>query len=107
MVLETAEYATNGAYFSYETLWNKELNPKLDIEGCRDGLIPLQNIEHTVEEDGSLITVSLYLGENIQQAYLIIGDHQFDFSVDQENQTAECTIDIQYFQEDSAQVFFQ
>lgn len=107
VVLETAEYATNGAYFSYETLWNKELNPKLDIEGCRDGLIPLQNIEHTVEEDGSLITVSLYLGENIQQAYLIIGDHQFDFSVDQENQTAECTIDIQYFQEDSAQVFFQ
>ena len=107
VVLETAEYATNGAYFSYETLWNKELNPKLDIEGCKDGLIPLQNIEHTVEEDGSLITVSLYLEENIQQAYLIIGDHQFDFSVDQENQTAECTIDIQYFQEDSAQVFFQ
>ena len=35
-----------------------------------------------------------------------MGDRQFDFSLDQENQTAECTIDIQYFQEDSAKYFF-
>ena len=56
---------------------------------------------------GNLVTISMDMPREVQRGYLLMGDRQFDFSLDQENQTAECTIDIQYFQEDSAQVFFQ
>ena len=107
MILETAEYATNGAYFSYETLDNKELNPKLDTEAFGDKLISLQDVDYTETEEGSLVTVSLNLDEAAERGYLIIGDRQFDFSIDQEGNTAECTLDVRYFQEDLAQIFFQ
>ena len=103
VILETAEYATNGAYFSYETLDNKELNPKL----FEDEFISLQDADYTVTEEGSLVTVSLNLDEAAERGYLIIGDRQFDFSIDQEGNTAECTLDVRYFQEDLAQIFFQ
>lgn len=102
VILETAEYATNGAYFSYETLENKELNPKL----FEDEFISLQDADYTVTEEGSLVTVSLNLDEAAERGYLIIGDRQFDFSIDQEGNTSECTLDVRYFQEDLAQIFF-
>lgn len=107
VILETAEYATNGAYFSYETLENKELNPKLDTEAFEDEFISLQDADYTVTEEGSLVTVSLNLDEAAERGYLIIGDRQFDFSIDQEGNTAECTLDVRYFQENLAQIFFQ
>lgn len=107
VIMETAEYATNGQYFSYELLDSKELNPVLDIEKYQDQFISLSQIEHTISQDGNLMTISMDMPQEAQRGYLIIGERQFDLSLDQENQTAECTTDIQYFQEDSAKVFFQ
>ena len=107
VILETAEYATNGTYFSYEGLAGKELNPVLDIEQYEDQFIDFSKVDHNVTMEGNLVTVSLEMPQEAQRAYLLMGGYQFDFSLDQENQIAECTIDIRYFQEDSAQVFFQ
>ena len=107
VILETAEYATNGTYFSYEGLAGKELNPVLDIEQYEDQFIDFSKVDHNVTMEGNLVTVSLEMPQEAQRAYLLMGGYQFDFSLDQENQIAESTIDIRYFQEDSAQVFFQ
>ncbi|HJD29876.1 MAG TPA: hypothetical protein H9914_12925, partial [Candidatus Blautia avicola] len=107
VILETAEYATNGAYFSYEGLDNKELNPVLDTEKYGDQLIELSQMDYSVTQDGNLVTISMDIPREAQRGYLIMGERQFDFSLDQESKTAECTTDIQYFQEDSAKVFFQ
>lgn len=59
VILETAEYATNGAYFSYETLEQKELNPKLDIEKYQEQMMNLENVDYTLEEQGNLLTLSV------------------------------------------------
>lgn len=107
VILETAEYATNDAYFFYEGLAGKELNPVLDIEQYEDQFIDLSKVDHSVTTEGNLVTGSLDMPQGTQRAYLLMSGRQFDFSLKQENQTAECTIDIRYFQEDLAQVFFQ
>ena len=107
VILETAEYATNGAYFSYEMLDNKELNPKLDTEKYKEDFISLQDTEYSVTQEGNLVTVSLDLQDKTERGYLLIGDRQFDFSIDQENGKAECTLDVSYFQENEAAIFFQ
>lgn len=83
------------------------MNPVLDIEQYEDQFIDFSKVDHNVTMEGNLVTVSLEMPQEAQRAYLLMGGYQFDFSLDQENQIAECTIDIRYFQEDSAQVFFQ
>ena len=107
VILETAEYATNGAYFSYEMLDNKELNPKLNTEKYKEDFISLQDTEYSVTQEGNLVTVSLDLQDKTERGYLLIGDRQFDFSIDQENGKADCTLDVSYFQENEAAIFFQ
>lgn len=107
VIMETAEYATNGAYFAYDLLGSKELNPVLDIEKYEDQFIDLDQMDYTVTQEGNLVTISIVMPEEIQRGYLLMGDRQFDFSIDRENQAAECTVDVRDFQEDTAQVFFQ
>lgn len=105
VILETAEYATNGAYFSYDGLANKKLNPLLDVEECKEGLTALKDTEYTLKEDGSLLTVGLSGQNGASRGWLVIGDRQFDISITEEK--TECTIDKKYFDEDQAQVYFQ
>lgn len=107
VILETAEYATNGNYFSYDLLENKELNPMLDIAQYEDQFTDLSKMDYTVNQEGNLITLSVDIPQGAQRGYLLMGGRQIDFSLEQEGQKAECTIDFRYFREDSAQVFFQ
>ena len=107
VILETAGYATNGNYFSYDLLENKELNPMLDIAQYEDQFTDLSKMDCTVNQEGNLITLSVDIPQGAQRGYLLMGGRQIDFSLEQEGQKAECTIDFRYFREDSAQVFFQ
>lgn len=107
VILETAEYATNGAYFSYDMLEQKELNPKLDIEQHQRELEDLGNTAYTLTEQGNLVTISVNLKKTYRRGYLIIGERQFDFAIDENEEKAECTLDKLYFSEEEAKVFFQ
>lgn len=107
VILESAEYATNGSYFSYDALREKKLNPKLDVEENKEELQSLTERGYTLEEAGSLLTIITELSSNVERGYLIIGKRQFDFLTDNQTHTAKCTIDKKYFQEEEAKVFFQ
>ncbi len=103
VVLETAEYATNAVYFSYGGLESKELNPILDIELYADEMTDLSRIDHTIEEKGSLVKITIQNADDVERGYLVIGDRQFDFSI--KEGYAECTIDKKYCDEASAKVY--
>lgn len=105
VILETAEYATNGAYFSYDGLAHKELNPVLDVNEHEEELIPLEEMDYTLEEDGSLLTIGFADESDAARGWLVIGERQFDISMEESG--AECTIDKKYFVEGEARVYFQ
>lgn len=107
VILESAEYATNGAYFSYDTLRKKELNPKLDLEKYKQEAESLKEKEYHLEEEDGLLTISLDVEPDVQRGYLIIGENQFDFLIDKQTHMAECTIKKESFQKDIAKIFFQ
>lgn len=107
VILETTEYATNGMYFSYGKLEQKMLNPKLDIEEHNEELISLEDLEYTITEKGNLITLSVKTDKTTEIGYLIIGDKQFDFAVNQDEKVAECTVDKANFVQNDIKVFFQ
>lgn len=105
VILESAEYATNGTYFSYDGLANKQLNPLLDIKAYEEEMIPLKDLEYTLEEDENLLTIEFTDMEDVSRGWLVIGDRQFDVSLSEDE--AECTIDKKYFDEAGAKVYFQ
>ena len=105
VIMETAEYATNGAYFSYEGLESKELNPLLDVKAHESDLLSLSDMDYTAAEDGSLLTLQFAVPGNISRGWLVIGEKQFDLAFEEE--VAECTIDKKYFDEGKARVYFQ
>lgn len=107
VILESAEYATNGVYFSYDALREKSLNPKLELAEHEQEMRNLNTVEYICTEEGNLVTLTVNADEQVQQGYLIIGDRQFDFFVNQEEKTARCTIDKRYFSREQAKVFFQ
>lgn len=107
VILESAEYATNGNYFSYWGLENKELNPKLDIEHYAKELQALEEYSYELEEQGNLVTIHMNMESLPKRGYLIIGNRQFDFSIDTEAKTISCTVDKQYFVDENIKVLFQ
>lgn len=107
VILETAEYATNGAFFSYQGLEEKELNPKLDVEGNRDKVEKLDESQYEKKENGNLLTITVNCPENTTRGYLIIGEKQFDFKIVQEENKAVCTIDKKNYENDAVEVFWE
>ena len=105
VILETAEYATNVAYFSYDGLADKELNPVLDVNEHEEELIPLEEMDYTLEEDGELLTIGFADESEASRGWLVSGERQFDISMEENG--IECTIDKKYFAEDEARVYFQ
>lgn len=107
VILESAEYATNGNYFSYWGLETKELNPKLEIEEHEKEIQFLEEYSYEVEEQGNLVTIRMNMDSLPKRGYLIAGNRQFDFSINTEKETITCTVDKQYFTEENIKVLFQ
>lgn len=107
VILESAEYATNGNYFSYWGLETKELNPKLEIEEHEKEIQFLEEYSYEVEEQGNLVTIRMNMDSLPKRGYLIAGNRQFDFSINTEEETITCTVDKQYFTEENIKVLFQ
>lgn len=106
VIMESAEYATNGSYFSYEGLEDKQLNPVLDIKAHKAELEKLAAYDPEIEKSGNLVKLTVKLPEQVSGGYLIIGRRQFDFSVSEDGTTVECTVDKRYFKQDRAKVFW-
>lgn len=106
VIMESAEYATNGVYFSYEGLENKKLNPVLDVEKHEDELESLDAYDPKIKESGNLVKISVKLNEKVSAGYLIMDGRQFDFAVGEDGMSAECTVDKQNFDQEQAQVFW-
>lgn len=106
VILETAEYATNGVYFSYEGLRNKQLNSLLDVEKHSDELEGIEQYKYSIEESGSLVKININLNEKVSAGYLIMNGHQFDFSISEDGLIAECTVDKKNYNLDDAKVFW-
>lgn len=107
VILESAEYATNGNYFSYWGLETKELNPKLEIEEYEKEIQFLEEYSYEVEEQGNLVTIRMNMDSLPKRGYLIVGNRQFDFSINTEEETITCTVDKQYFADENIKVLFQ
>lgn len=106
VILETAEYATNGAFFSYQGLEEKTLNPKLDVEKHKGEMQKLDESQYAKEENGNLLTITVECPEKTKRGYLLIGERQFDFKIVSEENIAVCTIDKKYYDENAVEVFW-
>lgn len=106
VILETAEYATRYEYFPWSSLTTKEFNPVLEDEKSLEAN-PLKEYTFSVEEDGSLVTLTVELEKSVERGYLLIKDKQFDFSINKETNEAVCTIDKKYEDFIEAKVYFE
>lgn len=107
VILETAEYATNGTYFPYNLLEEKQLNPKLDIEKYQNEFISLNDTNYTLSEEGNLLTITMPVGTDVERGYLIVGDKTYDLKIHPGEKYADCTLDKKGFQSELAKVFWQ
>lgn len=106
VILETAEYATNRGYFSYEKLLEKQLNPELAKEDFSKA-VPIESLNPRIKTDGALVTIRVDAPEDAKRGYLLIGDRQFDFALSGKNNVARCTIDKRYYQDENVRVLFE
>ena len=106
VILETAEYATNGNYFSYEGLEHKQLNHWLDVEQHEDELEALEQYPYDIEEADRLVKIDVNLDEGVSAGYLIMKGRQFDFAISEDGTVAECTLDRENYEPDGAKVFW-
>ena len=106
VILETAEYATNGDYFSYEGLEHKQLNHWLDVEQHEDELEALEQYPYDIEEADRLVKIDVNLDEGVSAGYLIMKGRQFDFAISEDGTVAECTLDRENYEPDGAKVFW-
>ena len=106
VILETAEYTTNGLYFSYEGLENKQLNQLLDVNQHEDELEALEQYQYDTEKMGHLVKIDVNLEEDVSGGYLLMNGRQFDFTVNAEERIAECKIDVNNYNLDNARVFW-
>ncbi len=112
VIFEAAEYTINGNYFSWDGLYNKSLNPVLDLEAHEADLKALSEYAYDKEEEGSLVKVSIQKdqvtsdGNEVSRGWLVMNGKQFDFSV-KEDGSVSCTVDVKNFDEAGAEVYFE
>ena len=67
----------------------------------------MEEYSYEVEEQGNLVTIRMNMDSLPKRGYLIVGNRQFDFSINTEEETITCTVDKQYFADENIKVLFQ
>ncbi|MCM1042156.1 MAG: hypothetical protein NC396_07010 [Bacteroides sp.] len=104
VVLETAEYATSGAYFNKQKLQTKVLNAPYDsVTDMPHQRYPILVLPAYAEEDlERLVKISFEIQEGIAFGYMFVGSEEYDLQIN--GGRAEITLLKKDFDRDSATV---